>query len=337
MFRHMPRSYSHGGRSSLRRRLADRIGAGGPISFADYVEAALYDPAGGFYSKGRRLGLRGAFSTAPTRQPRFADAVAVEARSAYEALGTPAGFALVEVGPGDGMLARALAEQLGEIVSELVLVERAEGMRAAQEQTLAASPCPVTWVPSPAEVSVEAGFVVVNEVFDALPFHLLLWPHEVLVDVRDDGRLCEEVGPVGPGLAAALEAEVKPRAGGRYAVRPEAPSVLLDVASTVGRGRILIADYGGEGAEVHTGRDPVRTYVGGLRGAGPLEAPGSQDITADVDFGPLRRAAREAGLTELAYEPQETWRERHAPGSGGIFDPPPGALAAFKVLLLEKV
>jgi SAM-dependent MidA family methyltransferase len=296
---------------TLRRRLAERIRAEGPISFADYVEAALYDPAGGFYAQGRRLGLRGAFSTAPTRQGRFADAVAAEALSCREALSGPADFALVEAGPGDGALARALAERLHGLVSELVLVERAAGMRALQEEALAESPVQVRWATSPADAHVEAGLVVANELFDALPFHLLEWPDEVVVTAAKAEELREEL-------------------------RPAPPALLAQLAGTVARGRILVADYGGEGEEVHSGRNPVRTFVGGLRGAHPLEAPGSQDITADVDFGPLRRAAREAGLVELTYEPQESWRQRLAPGSPGLFEPPPEALAGFKVLLLGK-
>jgi SAM-dependent MidA family methyltransferase len=300
------------------------------------VEAALYDPSGGFYARGPRLGLRGAFSTAPTRQERFADAVVAEARACLESLGERDDFALVEVGPGDGALSRALAERLDGVVTQIVLVERAEGMRALQRRALAGSSVPVVWVGSAAEVGAEAGLVVANEVFDALPFHLLRWPEEVVVGVGEDGGLQEDVRAALPGLLAAVAAEVEPRAGGLYAVRPGAPAMLLELARSVRRGRILVADYGGESAEVHTGRNPVRTYVGGMRGADPLEAPGSQDITADVDFGPLRRAAREAGLRELAYEAQETWRERLAPGSPGLFEPGPAALAAFKVLLLAN-
>lgn len=321
---------------SLRRRLIGRIRASGPLPFAAYVEAALYDPEAGFYARGRRLGLRGEFSTAPTRQERFVDAVAAEARACYESLGSPPEFTLVEAGPGDGSLAAGLAGRLAGVVSRIVLVERAEGMRAAQEEALADAPIPVTWIGEPTPEQTVAGFVVANELFDAIAFHLLEWPNEVLVAEGGDSGLREERRPVSPELAAALSAEVEPRPGGRYAVRPHAPDLLLALAGTIGRGRILVADYGGEGDEAHMGRDPVRTYVGGMRAAGPLEAPGSQDITADVDFGPLRRAAREVGLAELVYEPQERWRKRLAPGSSGHFDPAAGTLAAFKVLLLEK-
>jgi NADH dehydrogenase [ubiquinone] 1 alpha subcomplex assembly factor 7 len=321
---------------SLRRRLVARIRAEGPITFAEYVEAALYDPDGGFYARGPRLGLRGAFSTVPTRQSRFLDAVAVEARAAHAALGGPSEFVLVEAGPGDGSLAAGVATRLGAIVSRVVLVERADSLRTVQERALARAGIDATWAAEPAEVRAEAGFVVANELFDALPFHLLEWPDEVVVGADRDERLREERRPAPGELAAALETEAGPRPGGRYALRSDAPGLLLALAATIARGRVLVADYGGEGGEVHDGRDPVRTYVGGMRGAPPLEAPGSQDVTADVDFGPLRRATRDAGLTELAYEPQERWRERVAPGPGGPFDPPPGALDGFRVLLLEK-
>jgi SAM-dependent MidA family methyltransferase len=319
---------------SLRRRFAARIAEQGPLSFADFVEAALYDPEGGFYARGQRLGLRGAYSTAPTRQSRFADAVAAEIRGCHATLGRPREFALVEAGPGDGSLAVALLERLGTILSRVVLVERAAGMQAIQERALEAAGVEATWAALPGEVHAETGFVVANEVFDALAFHLLEWPDEVFVTADADGRLTETLRPAPPQLAAELTSQVEPRRGGRYAVRSQAPAFLTALASTVERGRILVADYGGEGEEVHTGRDPVRTYVGGMRGGGPLEAPGTQDLTADVDFGPLRAAAREVGLVELTCEPQETWRDRVAPGSSGLFDPPPGALAAFKVLLL---
>ena len=104
---------------------------------------------------------------------------------------------------------------------------------------------------------------------------------------------------------------------------------------------MLVVDYA---SAAPTGSDLVRTFVGGRRGGDPLDAPGSQNITADVDFEALRRVASDAGALELAFEPRRDWLRRH-----GATVPPPErrtdadwALAAllgdeaFHVLLVEK-
>ena len=286
------------------------------------MEVALYDEAGGFYARGVRLGLGGAFSTAPTRAPRFAAAVAEELRACSEALGRPAGFTLVEAGPGDGTLAAALAR--AGVAERLVLIERAAGMREVQRAALAGAPVPVEWAAAPEEVRVEHGFVVANELFDALSVRLFEGPSEVHVGVGEDGRFTEIV---------------EGGSGRRTAVAPEAPGLLVALAGTVRRGRVLVADYGDDVPAGARGGDPVRTYLHGMPGGSPLEAPGRQDLTADVDFGALRRAAAAAGLRELYYGDQAAWLRERAGGEAGELE---DALVErvleglpFKVLLLE--
>jgi SAM-dependent MidA family methyltransferase len=262
------------------------------------MEAALYDPEGGFSARGPRLGARGAFSTAATRVGAFARAVAAEVQACHAALGSPREFTVVEAGPGDGSLAAALAP-LGH---ELVLVERAEGMRRLQREALAGAR--VRFAASPEEVRAAAGFVVSNELFDDVAVHLLEPPDEVVVDVGPGGGFVEARRPADPALLALVR---EPRRGKRYAVRPGAPALLARLAATIGRGRLLTIDYGGDGPTT----TPVRTYLGGGRGGSPLEAPGAQNLTADVDFAQLRAAARELGLLELRYGPQPGWLRDH--------------------------
>ena len=139
-------------------RLRARIAADGPLGFDAWVEACLYDPDGGFYARGPALGRTGAFATAPTLHPAFAAAVVAEAR----AIG--AGRVL-EAGPGDG----ALAEMLVAAGLEVVLLERAAGMRRRQRERLGDA---ATWISAPDEAAPFEGLVVANEVLDALPFRL---------------------------------------------------------------------------------------------------------------------------------------------------------------------
>jgi SAM-dependent MidA family methyltransferase len=325
---------------TLAARLAARIRASGPLTFAAYMEAALYDPEAGFYARGARLGAGGHFATAPTAHPAFAAAVLAEVAACRQALGEPAGFRVVEAGPGDGTLARALAAP-GQ---ELVLVERAAGMRAQQEAALGAGAA--RWVASAAELDPAPGLVVANELLDAVPVHVLAPPDELLVGV-DGERLVEERAPAPPELLELLAASgVEPRRGGRYAVRPGLDALLAELAAPLQRGRLLLIDYGGEGAEVHDGRRaPVRSYVAGQPGGDPLQAPGRQDLTADVDFGHVRRVAAALGLRELRWSHQADWLEAH-----GATLPPPAERSdedwrlaglldrrlPFRVLLLER-
>jgi SAM-dependent MidA family methyltransferase len=255
------------------------------------VQACLYDPADGFYARGSRIGRRGAFATGPTLHGAFGDAVAA----------TIAGAATVlEAGPGDG----TLAERLLGVTADLVLLEPAAGMRRMQAERLGDR---VRFADEPAEVEPFDGAIVANEVLDALPFRLLRWPEEVFVGVGADGRFREELRPT--DLSAPVAA---PRTGGRYAVRPALAGFLTALVAPLRSGRVVLIDYGGEGLQVHDGRrDPVRTYVAGAQGSSAVQAPGSQDITADVDFAVVRELATSLGLREVSFEPQAAWLRRH--------------------------
>lgn len=305
---------------SLRERLVERIRRDGPIDFGTYMEAALYDPDGGFYAKGPGIGAGGHFTTSAVAHPAFADAVAEEAIAAWQALGRPDRFRVCEAGPGSGVLARRVAELLDQVdlPHELVLIERSVGLRERQAEVL--DGYDVTWVAGPDDLEPAVGFLYANELLDALPVRLLAWPDEVLVDTDREGRLVERVVPAAEDLREALRRSVPdPRTGGRYAVRPDLVPFVDALTKTLERGRLLLVDYGGVGDEVHDGRrPPIRTYIGGQPGGDPLAAPGSQDLTADVDFGVLLETAPGLGLDVERYLSQAAWLTER-----GWVPPPP--------------
>jgi len=138
------------------------------------------------------------------------------------------------------------------------------------------------------------------------------WPDEVLVDADATGRLIETLVPADPTLAAPIVAAVTPRPGGRYAVRPAMVPLVAAFSRSITVGRMLLIDYGGTGAEVHDGRrPPVRTYISGQQGGDPLQAPGTQDLTADVDFGALSAAAETVGVAVEQLVTQAAWLRGH--------------------------
>ena len=331
----------------LAARLRERIAAAGPISFSAFMESALYDTEGGFYARGARLGAHGAFTTAPIAAPFVARAVAADLRELWERMGRPAPFTVAEIGPGDGSLAAGLAAELGELPLDLVLCERAAGMLAQAQARV-----PAARTVTLAGLSLVSGAIVANEVHDACPAHRLRWPDELLVGVGQDGRFLWVPGPPAEGLGDLLRAAgVEPVAGGEYDVSPAQAELQRALARALARGALIALDYGEAGAGRYERPVPrLRTYLGGMAGGDPLAAPGTQDITVDVDFGALRRAGEAEGLRTTLDLPQSEWLLAHGAREESAALPrhdaerlwlealsdPEGSGAAFRVLVQER-
>jgi len=294
--------------SRLGDRLRARIAQDGPITFADFMEAALYDPEDGFYARGPRIGRGGAFATVPTLVPLFGEALAEELRALWETLGRPDPFTVCEVGPGDGSLASELADGLADLPLALVLCERSEGLAARQRERL-----PGARHTSLAELEPVVGAIVANEVHDAVPAHALRWPDELLVGVDGRGHFVYVEAEAPAALRSIVERSgAAPSPGREVEVSPAQIELQTLLAGRLARGALYVFDYGEAGPERYLRRVPrLRTYLTGQPGGEPLSAPGTQDITVDVDFGALREAGEAAGLRTVLDEPQPHWLRRH--------------------------
>jgi len=265
-------------------RIRDAIRDHGPIAFDEFMEHALYGP-GGFYEE-PPVGRDGHFITSPHVHPVFGALLASGLRAAWGQLGRPDPFPLVEVGAGDGTLARQLLEALIDVPVRYAAVERSSGGRAR----LAELPIRVA---SRLDEPVENGCLVANELLDNLPFRWVrgaaAGPVEVRIDLSGN-RLIRVDTPCDDDLAA-LAPSLGP--GEEAAVPIGALSFLDDVASVLGRGYAVLIDYG----------DTAGGSPGGIHGyrdhgviEDVLDDPGSADITAGVDFAELVRRALARGL-----------------------------------------
>lgn len=276
----------------LKERLLERILERGPITFAEFMEAALYDPDDGFYAR-PPVGENGDFVTSPHVSRAFGDLLARQLAQVWDLLGRPDPFTVAEVGAGDGTLARQIHEAV-ERVPDLsrslryVAVERSPGAQRALEDA------GIETVPGLRELG-SVDCIVANELLDNLPFHRLRERDGRVVEVRvgaEDGRLVETEGEPTPGLVDAL-----PRPLGKAEERPVSPATdafVRAVARVLRRGYVFLFDYGFSGPApvglVHAYRD--HRVLGQV-----LEDPGSRDVTAAVDMGALTEEARRAGFT----------------------------------------
>ena len=280
--------------SPLKARLREIIHCDGPIPLSRYMDICLNDPDHGYYATRRPIGAHGDFTTAPEISQMFGELVAVWAMAAWNAMGRPDPFALVEIGPGRGTLAadlvRTARSQLAFArASRLHLVETSPTLRDAQREAVGEA----TWHERVTHVPPMPLVVVANEVLDALPFeqyrHAGGWRRQV-VNERN-GRLVREDGE----MAALARAG---RSGELVEASPAREAMVREVAALVAArgGAALWFDYG----SLSGGTGDTLQAIAGHARADPFEHPGEADLTSHVDFAPLVRAAEQTGCVVQA-------------------------------------
>jgi SAM-dependent MidA family methyltransferase len=307
--------------AAIRAEIARR----GSIPFADFMAVALGHAEGGYYTAAAARPTRGGdFLTAPELHPVFGAALARQVAEAWERLGRPTPFMLLEYGAGAGTLALAilaglrddgspLAEALAYAPVELNRHRLAElGVRASAVGLAVVDP-------AGADAAPIAGVILANEYLDALPVHLLEvrdgQPREVRVAVGADGALGETLDePSDRGLRDQLERLAQEGIafveGQRLEVRPAMDAWAREVGRRLAAGLVLVLDYGAPAADLYGSRrraGTLMTYRGHAAesdAGAPYRDIGERDITAHVDTTALGAALAGAGLDFLGETSQ---------------------------------
>lgn len=323
--REPPRPLDDTSNPDLLTAIRDEIRRDGPMSFARFMEIALYDPTSGYYrSAEARAGREGDFLTAPEAHPIFGRAIARFAAAVHAAIGSPPAFAIREYGAGEGALAAPLVDALLNPVDPgspapvvlRYLVDEVEPRRVTAVRARIAGlgrGAAGRVVVEPDDGTAIEGLAIANEVLDALPTARVVQRgddlREVRVGIAHDGRLVDVEAQAPPDLAARLTAEGVTLADGQRA------EVCLPIdgwvdraASGLRRGVLLVIDYGHPAVELYDPRrrfaGTLATYQGHQVGEDPYRAVGRQDITAHVDVTAVERAAAASGLTHLGTTTQ---------------------------------
>ena len=157
--------------TALEKIIIEMIEAEGPIGIDRYMALCLGHPLHGYYMSRDPFGAAGDFTTAPEISQIFGELIGVWCVNAWAALGSPAQFALVELGPGRGTLMADLlraAKAVPEFVAaaQVHLVEMSPVLRAAQKAKLGDA---VNWHDTVASLPALPSLIIANEFFDALP------------------------------------------------------------------------------------------------------------------------------------------------------------------------
>ena len=198
--------------ASLRSRaLTERIHeeirlSGGAVTFARFMEMALYEPGLGYYTNPSvAIGRTGDFYTASNVHPVFGETIATAIAKRWDSLGRPDPFWIVEAGAGEGYLASDILSFVRRRVPDFwpsvryAIVEKSSSLRARQRERLG-------WLAEADETAAEAkaglefrlgfrsgvgrvawcdslaairpggivGCVLANELLDAFPVHRVM-------------------------------------------------------------------------------------------------------------------------------------------------------------------
>ena len=308
--------------AALSRLIAAEIDArGGWISFARYMELALYAPGLGYYSGGsHKFGdhqAGGDFLTAPELTPLFAAALARQVAQILAASGPQ----VIEAGAGSGRLAadilRALAA-LDCLPERYRILELSGELRARQQATLAERAPQfadrIEWLDELPECF--SGCLIGNELLDAMPTHALRWSDEGDAPAilergvgLEDGMLATAERPATGALLDAARA-LGVQAPYRGEISLAARSWVSELARRLEQGALLLIDYGLPRHELyHPLRDGgnLRCHYRHRVHEDPFWYPGLSDITSHVDFTAVAEAGFDAGLEVLGYTSQASF------------------------------
>src|SRR4030095_9574343 len=317
-------------RSAVDQEIRDLIQKHGRITFAQFMQACLYSPRGGFYSsRGDRISTH--FGTSPTSHPVFGALIARQLEQMWHLLGDPPVFHVIEAGSGDGALAQSIVHACGRMAPRLaqvlyyVAADYEPRWSQAPDHTFdwnngtgdGMSPSRRDVILGVHLVKPEGlrafrkvvGCILCNELIDNFPVHRFAIQggrvKEVFV-TSTGGHLTEILDePSSPRIAERLTSlGVSLPEGYRGEVNLAMEDWIGQLARALDSGFILTIDYGQLATDLYSLQNNQGTLVCYHRhvvSSDPYQHIGQQDITCQVDFTSLMWLGDRHGLATVGY------------------------------------
>ena len=301
----------------------------GVLTFARFMELALYCPETGYYeTESGKVGRGGDFITSVSTGNLFGQLLAFQFADWLSALDSSTEPVLVEAGAHDGKLAQDILVWLQANRPELYcrikycILEPSPNRQRWQQETLKSFASQVRWVSSISELaggdsaSIKSpkinGIIFSNELLDAFPVHRFGWDKsrrqwfEWGVTVEGGNLVWARLqNPEFKTGHPELE-EVLPD-GYTIETSPAAENWWREAADALGQGKLFAIDYGFTAEEMFSPsrlRGTLRAYYRHRVTDDLLAHPGEQDLTAHVNFSACRQTGETAGLITESFTTQ---------------------------------
>lgn len=297
------------------------------MPFAEFMEAALYDPFHGYYASGTaKIGRSGDFYTAVSAGPLFGRLIACQIAEMWHAASRPGDWTVVEQGAAGGALSADILEHLRTVAPEcyahttLRIVEPFANFQRQQAESLGAHTGKAVWHRSIQNLPYFTGVHVSNELLDAFPVHKLTFSGGVWMEAKvqsNNGAFDWCLAPIkDPALGKKAASLKNPSEGQSREVCLALTDWASDLMEKMAGGWILAFDYGMNEDELsaeHRRSGTLAAYRSHQRNENILALPGLQDLTAHVNFTDLSRTAIAAGWQISGYTDQSRFLTGIAP------------------------
>lgn len=287
------------------------------MTFARFMELALYDPEEGYYASGRaRIGREGDFYTSVSVGRMFAAAICEHVVALWRAEGSAQEFFFHEHGAHDGTFCEDFlgwAKRVHPDFFEALryrIVEPFAAQESRQRARLGGWEGKVTWLPEPQEEDT-AVFHYANEVLDALPVHMVeksandgVWK-EIRVAEQDERFVFQGGHELDEELMLAVSRlpEGLPE-GYRTEIPTGMEAWLNQLGGKVKRGWLLFSDYGFAAEDYYApwrGAGHVQYYRGHRKVPDAFEELGKTDISVHVSFSDAARVLEACGFEVAGF------------------------------------
>lgn len=302
--------------TELERRIIEQIQREGPITFRDFMQAALYDPDLGYYNTERlKIGAQGDYYTSSNVHPAFGALLARAFAELWADSALP--LTIVEFGAGTGQLAcdvlSAMRDEQPAVFDRLIyiLVEASPAMRNRQRDKLTAFEHQIRWC-ALEELGPVSAIAFSNEFVDALPVHRARYKSGAVEELyvgTDSARLALLWSmPSTERLPKYVERiGVSLREGQIIEINLDIMDWMARVSRALQKGFLITIDYGDTASHLYAQdreSGTLRSFYRHRLIDSPLERMGEQDITASVNFTALIEHGRDLGFEAVSYERQ---------------------------------
>ncbi len=315
------------GHPDLVKIIQERILSQGRITFAEFMEMALYTPDLGYYTSGEeKIGMEGDYYTSTDLHPLFGEMMGRQlAQMAEMPVWTEnVPRSILEMGAGKGILCQDILNYVRRVHPQFYqhltywIIEKSPNMIQRQKERLLSyvQDGKVKWVDGlnhPVFSEGISGFVLSNELLDSFPVHRLVKVAGALKEIYvtlKDGRFQEILDvPSRPDLSSYFEKlGVVLEEGQQVEVNLKALDWMREVGRILSRAMVITVDYGYPAAELYSPdrkRGTFLCYYKHRVSEDPYIRVGQQDMTAHVDFTSLALTGREVGLEVTGFTNQE--------------------------------